>query len=87
MLFKNTGEDFSGYNAACAWARANGYSVGSMQRGAPTAMFKGDCLVSKWRNLRKEDLKAMDGKIVALGEFKTDDCVVELRGSDTFLRD
>jgi hypothetical protein len=62
-VFPNTGEDFSGYDAARKWCEDNGYSVGSMQAGAPTGVAKGVGIqISKWRNLG-EDEELLDGKI------------------------
>jgi hypothetical protein len=61
------GDDFAAYNAAAKWLTDLGYSVGSMQRGAPTAAFIGDCAVSKWRNLGEAEQDAMDAMIHDMG--------------------
>ncbi len=65
MTFKNTGEDFSGYNAAEKWLRDNGYSCGPMQAGSPTGFAKGDVAISKWRNIRAHEFHLLDGRIEA----------------------
>lgn len=58
------GEDFSAINEATEFLRKHGYSVGSMQRGAPIGVAKGDCDISKWRNLGS-DVTQLDGVLVA----------------------
>lgn len=59
---------FSAFYAAEAFCKERGFSVGSMQREAPIGVIRGDYNVQKWRNLRPEDKKALDGFIV--GEDK-----------------
>jgi hypothetical protein len=76
-VFKNTGEDFSGYHAATDWLTANGYSYGSMQRGAPTGIVKGDCGISKWRNMNRDEIKSLDGRI-EIADFIRDDVTVTI---------
>lgn len=61
------GDDFSAYTAAEKWCREQGYSVGSMQRGAPTLVFYGDCDVAKFRNISAQERKAAIGKIEGIG--------------------
>lgn len=62
-VFENNGTDFSGWYAAEKWLRENGYSFGSMQRDANIGIKKGDCLISKWRNLSVEDIEFLDGRV------------------------
>jgi len=40
--------DFGASRAAEKWLKENGYSVGSMQRGHPRGILKGDWDVAKW---------------------------------------
>lgn len=61
------GDDFSAYHAAEKWCAERGYSVGSMQRGAPTLVFYGDCDVAKFRNISPQERKAAIGKIEGVG--------------------
>jgi hypothetical protein len=63
--FGSSGADFSAYAAACRWLAAQGFSYGSMQAHAPTAIFKGAGAVSKWRNLSDQDRAAIAGVITA----------------------
>lgn len=73
--------DFSAYHAAEAWLRERGFSYGSMQRGAPTAIYRGDCDVSKWRNLDEDDLSEIAGTIVGVGgRFREGPVTVTLFG-------
>ena len=55
--------NFEAFYAAEKWLRENGYSVGSMERDAPIGIAKGDCYISKWRNLGN-DKTLLDGVIV-----------------------
>ena len=53
--------DFAAVDAAEKWIRENGYSVGSMQRGAPRGILKGDFDIAKWRNLNTKERAELDG--------------------------
>jgi hypothetical protein len=76
------GVDFSAYHAACAWLKKRGFSYGSLQRGAPTAIYKDDSSVAEWRNLSKKDRDAMDGVMLTpTGEYRNGPVVVLLRES------
>lgn len=56
--------DFTPYHRAVAFARGLGLVEGSMQRGAPTALFLGAEYVSKWRGLDIAERSTCDGVIV-----------------------
>lgn len=62
-IFENNGEDFSAFREAEKFARENGFSVGSMEREAPIGLAKGECYISKWRNMSRQDHKELDGTI------------------------
>jgi hypothetical protein len=72
-VFK-AGNDFEAFYAAEKWAKENGYSVGSIERDAPIGLAKGDCYISKWRNLG-EDRERLDG-VIARGDKRTSDVTV-----------
>lgn len=55
---------FMAWYAATKWASDNGYSCGSMCAPQPTALFKVDALVAKWRNLSKKERESADGIIL-----------------------
>jgi hypothetical protein len=62
MVFEGNGEDFSAHHEAEKFIRDNGGSYGSMERGAPIGVImKKDVLISKWRNLSKQDRASLDG--------------------------
>ena len=67
ILFNEHG-DFMAYRSAEAWAKEHGYSSGSMCSPEPTALFKGDHYVAKWRNLNKKERESVDGVIT--GEYR-----------------
>lgn len=65
------GDDFSAYHAAEKWVREQGWSCGSMQRGAPTLIFYGDCDVAKYRNISPDERRSAIGKIEGVdGRFR-----------------
>ncbi|MDE2472266.1 MAG: hypothetical protein KGL35_26920 [Bradyrhizobium sp.] len=77
--FENTGDDWSGLHAAESWLKSMGYSVGSMQRGAPIGIVKGPATIGKWRNLTAAEKKQLDGCIVPEGGlFRHSAAIVEL---------
>lgn len=55
--------DFSACDAAEQWCKENGVSVGSMQRGDPRGLMRGDVRIAKWRNLGQADKDALDGQM------------------------
>lgn len=74
-------EDFMASHAAEAWVRERGYSVGSRQRGAPTAIYKGDCDVAKWRNLSRQEQQQADGLMTTADpSYRKGPVTVELFG-------
>lgn len=62
FVFEGNGEDFSAHYQAEKFIREHGGSYGSMERGAPIGVImKKDVLISKWRNLSKQDRIELDG--------------------------
>ena len=54
--FEAEGDDFQAYRACTEWLEELGCSIGSMQRGAPSAvMFSDDYVIAKNRNLNKRE--------------------------------
>lgn len=68
------GDDFEAFYAAEKWLEDNGYSSGSMERERPIGIAKGDCYISKWRNLG-QDKALLDGCIAA-GDKRNSDVTV-----------
>jgi hypothetical protein len=56
---------FESLYAAEKWCKDNGYSYGSLCAGMPTALFKGDCIISKWYNLSRSQQNTCDGVILS----------------------
>ena len=67
IIFNEEG-DFMAYRSAEYWAKENGYSYGSMCHPQPTALYKGDFSVAKWKNLSTKDISQVDGVIT--GEYR-----------------
>ena len=63
LTFTSDGTDFSAINEARAWLWKHGYSVGVMQGPDPIGILKGDYDISKWRNMTREEIKALDGRV------------------------
>jgi hypothetical protein len=62
IVFDQPG-DFAAYHAACAYLRAQGFSVGHMQGPDPVGILFGDYDIQKWRNLRPADRVALHGTL------------------------
>lgn len=58
-------EDFEAVNAAEHFLRFAGFSVGSNERGKPRGIMFGDYTIAKWRNLHKQDIDALHGKMTS----------------------
>lgn len=74
--FQSTGDDFSALHAAREWLDQHGISYGSLQGSAPVALAR-NAFISKWRNLRDQDLKSIEGVMVSEG-FRSCDVYVWL---------
>lgn len=71
---------FSAYHDAEQWCKDRGYSVGSMQRGAPTLIYYGDCDVAKYRNISASERRSAIGKIVGVaGRFRDGPVTIEIK--------
>jgi hypothetical protein len=72
-------------NSAKRWLKAHGYSYGRLQRGARIAVYKGDCVIGKWRTLSTQDRAEMDGYLMPCGSrFRGNDCRLILEVTDDF---
>lgn len=74
-VFNGNGKDFSSFYKACNWLDENGYSHGSMQRGSPIGIKKGDFDISKWRNLSETDMASLDGYMMTHRQGETVVCL------------
>jgi len=63
ITFRNDG-DFAAIEAAIAWLKKRGFSVGEMQRDDPIGVVFGDVTIHKWRTLSAEDRNDLHGKIM-----------------------
>ena len=61
-IFEEQG-DFAALRAARDWCRAEGFSVGTLQADAPCGLLRGDFAISKWRNMNREERRALHGII------------------------
>lgn len=85
-VFKHDPESdypWSAYNEAEKYVLSLGYSVGAMESGQPTAIFKGECEVSKWRNLDDSERDSCDGTITPINgrRFRESDVIVRIKSS------
>jgi hypothetical protein len=62
IAFQGT-EDFEALNRATAFLEAAGFSYGSLQRGCPMGVMHGDCSISKWSNLDRDERRLMHGTL------------------------
>lgn len=72
---------FAAVDAAEAWCKENGVSVGTMQHNAPRGLKRGDCVIAKWRNLDKADRKELDGTMI--GDFRNGPVFIDIRDAVT----
>lgn len=75
QLFNERG-DFKAMYAAEKWCEANGYSVGSTERGSPRCLVRGDWVVAKWRNLTAAERLECHG--VMTGDMRNGPVTVEV---------
>ncbi|PVZ19968.1 MULTISPECIES: hypothetical protein [unclassified Pseudomonas] len=68
---------FAAYHQAQAWLKSHGYSYGPSSHDGPCAIFKGDCVISKWRNLSAKERKAVDG--ILDGDIRNGPVTVHLK--------
>ena len=64
MTFNQTGT-FEAHYAAEAWCKTNGISCGSMERGHPIGLIRGDALIAKWSNMTKAEQEQCDGTMTS----------------------
>ena len=77
IVFDQTG-DFAATYAAEEWCKENGYSVGTMQRGDPRGILKGDFDIQKWRNLNAKDRAELDGTLT--GDGRNGPVTIRIKG-------
>ena len=68
---------FKSYYAASAWLSENGYSEGSMYRGMPIGIMKGDWNIAKWKNLTSSEKKELDGTMTS-NDFREGEVTVNI---------
>lgn len=78
LIFKSDGSSFSAISDAEAWLKDNGYSVGSMERGYPIGVMKGDVSISKWTRMTATEHEQLDGRLSSTS-FRNDDVTLELK--------
>ena len=76
ITFINSG-DFAAARAAEDWLRENGYSWGAMQRNDPRAIYNGDYVIGKWRNLSPYERANADGTMT--GDMRKGPVTVTLK--------
>lgn len=74
----NQDGDFNAIYAAKKWLREHGYSYGSMCRGMPIGILKGDWCIAKWRNLTTIERYQLDGQINS-SDFRAGPVTIKLK--------
>ena len=75
--------DFQALEAARAWCKKHGFSVGRLQAGAPSGLLHGDYDIQKWRNLSAHDIDALHGTVT--GNHRTGPITVTILASSPFI--
>lgn len=70
--------DFQAYYAAEKWCKENGISRGSMERGNPIGLLRGDWHISKWSNMTKEEQLQCDG-FMKSASFRNGPVFIEMK--------
>ena len=79
--FHSTGEDYSGFVAACKWLQRKGYSYGFLEGHNPIGIIKQkNWLIQRFSKLSYNKKAMMDGWILfPYGHPRTSDCVIKMR--------
>jgi len=64
ITFDKKGE-FQAYYEAGKWCKDNGISQGSMERGNPIGLFRGDAYISKWSHMTKKEQSECHGTMTS----------------------
>lgn len=78
IIFSETG-DFAACRAAEQWCAVRGLSVGRMQAGSPRGLLRGNYDIQKWRNLDRDDRRALHGLMT--GSMRTGPITVRVFAS------
>jgi len=70
--------DFKAYYAAEKWCKENGVSHGSMQRGNPIGLMRGDYVISKWSNMTKKEQGECHGLMKSVS-FRNGPVIIEMK--------
>ena len=73
----NQAGDFAASRAAEAWCEARGISVGRTERGRPRGLLYGDFDISKWHNMSKAEIAALDGLMT--GDMRNGPVHIEIK--------
>ena len=76
VVFLQTG-DFKALYAAEDWCHERGISMGSVQRGSPRGLMRGDFDIEKWRNLSPSDRYALDGRMT--GDMRNGPVIINIK--------
>jgi hypothetical protein len=80
VVFEQKG-DFQAVAAAEDWCRERGISVGSMERGNPRGLLRGDFAIAKWRNLSVQERIDLDGAMT--GDMRNGPVIIRIKGEAT----
>lgn len=78
ITFNDTGT-FQALYSAQAWCVKNGISYGSLCRGMPVGLMRGDVSIMKWSNLTTKERSQCDGTMT--GEFREGPVTIEMKDS------
>jgi hypothetical protein len=79
IVFKQPG-DFEAFHAAEQWCRDNGISFGSMERGNPIGLMRGNWSISKWSNMTKKEQSECHGTMTAKAGFRSGPVTITMEG-------
>jgi hypothetical protein len=68
---------FEAMRAAEKWCDENGISYGRSQADAPTGLLRGNFDISKWRNMSKAEIAALDGTMT--GNLRDGPVIIQIK--------
>ena len=77
-LFKNNGDDFSGYYDAGKYLDNNNYSNGTMCGDLPIAIVEGNFSIGKWKNINPGSING----IIISNNFRNSDVKIIIFEND-----
>ena len=81
IVFDTPGCDFEACREAQEWCKERDIAVGSMERGRPRGLLRGNYAIAKWHNLRPHERSTLNGTMT--GNMRSGPVTIELNGEES----